>query len=142
MRKVYQSLALLLLCAPILVLGGCVVALGNRGAFEDHKKQDPGCGCRSAMMLVSPDGKCWSVKVDNDGQLSTAPASCRGTAACKCGAKGGCKCAGKAQAAPAKPAGGCKAGGCKMQMGGGMQMQMGMQPQPEPVPSVDLGAKK
>lgn len=120
MKKVYQSLALLLMCAPILVLGGCVVALGNRGAFEDHKKQDPGCGCKSGMMLMSPDGKCWSVKVDNDGQLSTEPAPCRGTAGCKCGAKSG----------------------CKMQMDGGMQMQMGMQPQTEPVPSVDLGAKK
>lgn len=138
MKRMSKLLALVLICAPMLMLGGCVIALGNRGTVQESPKAK-GCGCAKATMLVSPDGKCWTVSVDNDGQLITKPAPCKGTAGCKCGKGSGCQCGGKTAASAQTSGCGSSAkpmGGCKMMMGA-----QGGSPMTEPIPTVNIGGE-
>lgn len=108
MKSITKTVALLLICASAMTLGGCVLAIGNK----DGKPRM--CGQDCCLRLKSPNGTMWRVSVDDNGQIKTKPAG--GCAGCQKGATDA-----KSIGAPTK---------------------YSPDQDTEPIPTVDLGAKK
>ncbi|MCE5228523.1 hypothetical protein LLG95_02855 [bacterium] len=126
--KLAKGLALMVLSASLLTATGCVaLVVGNRGldveklngGKSSSVKSAPACKCNPEMahMLKSPDGKMWRVTVDNFGQLRAVPAD-------------KCQPAAKAPQPPADA------------RAIGAPTHYNPDKDTEPIPTVDIGAKK